>query len=67
MPAQEGKPKTEIAPRHVLASGSLPPQFPATPIDGASYWDGGIVDNTPLGDAIAAFSRRRRRPSASSW
>jgi NTE family protein len=40
----------------VLASGSLPPQFPATPIGGASYWDGGIVDNTPLGDAIAAFS-----------
>jgi len=48
--------KTEIAPRHVLASGSLPPQFPATPVDGAQYWDGGVVDNTPLGDAIAAFS-----------
>ena len=40
----------------MLASGSLPPQFPATAINGASYWDGGIVDNTPLGDAIAAFS-----------
>ena len=48
--------KVEITPRHVLASGSLPPQFPATPIDDTSYWDGGIVDNTPLGDAIAAFS-----------
>src|SRR5262245_51346002 len=44
--------KTEIAPRHVMASGSLPPQFPAEPIGGASYWDGGVVDNTPLGDAI---------------
>jgi NTE family protein len=48
--------KTEIGPRHVLASGSLPPAFPATAIDGANFWDGGIVDNTPLGDAIDAFS-----------
>lgn len=52
----EGGRKIPVTPRHVLASGSLPPQFPATPIDGARYWDGGIVDNTPLGDAIAAFS-----------
>ncbi len=48
--------KTRIGPRHVLASGSLPPAFAATPIDGAAFWDGGIVDNTPLGDAIGAFS-----------
>jgi len=34
--------------RHVLASGSLPPGFPATEIDGEYYWDGGIVSNTPL-------------------
>ena len=49
-----------IEPHHVLASGSLPPQFPWTDIgDGARtrhYWDGGVVDNTPLGDAIDAFS-----------
>ncbi len=50
------EPKTEIGPRHILASGSLPPAFPATPVNGASFWDGGIVDNTPLGDAIDAFS-----------
>jgi predicted acylesterase/phospholipase RssA len=50
------EPKTAITPRHVLASGSLPPQFPALTVDGKPYWDGGIVDNTPLGDAIAAFS-----------
>jgi predicted acylesterase/phospholipase RssA len=48
--------KTDIGPRHVLASGSLPPPFPSTPIEGEQYWDGGIVDNTPLGDAIDAFS-----------
>ena len=50
------EPRTEIGPRHILASGSLPPAFPATPVNGANFWDGGIVDNTPLGDAIDAFS-----------
>jgi NTE family protein len=49
-------PATKIEPRHVLASGSLPPAFPWTEIDGMPYWDGGIVDNTPLGLAIDAFS-----------
>ena len=34
--------------RHVLASGSLPPGFPATEIEGQYYWDGGIVSNTVL-------------------
>jgi NTE family protein len=37
-----------IRPEHVLASGSLPPGFPATSVDGALYWDGGCVSNTPL-------------------
>lgn len=46
----------EFEPRHILASGSLAPQFPWTEIDGHLYWDGGIVDNTPLGDAMEAFS-----------
>ena len=31
-----------------MASGSLPPGFPATEIDGEYYWDGGCVSNTPL-------------------
>jgi NTE family protein len=48
-----------IEPRHVLASGSLAPQFPWTQIgDGADapcYWDGGLIDNTPLGAAIDAL------------
>lgn len=34
--------------RHVLASGALPPAFPAVRIDGELYWDGGIVSNTPV-------------------
>jgi NTE family protein len=49
-------PAIKIEPRHVLASGSLPPGFPWTEIDGMPYWDGGLVDNTPLGLAIDAFS-----------
>jgi predicted acylesterase/phospholipase RssA len=37
---------------HVLASGALPPSFPAVRIDKADYWDGGVFDNTPLGAVI---------------
>ena len=33
---------------HVMASGSLPPGFPATEIDGEFFWDGGLISNTPL-------------------
>jgi len=38
----------ELTPDHVLASGSLPPGFPWTEIDGKAYWDGGVVSNSPL-------------------
>jgi NTE family protein len=38
----------KVGPQHVVASGSLPPGFPATEVDGEYYWDGGIVSNTPL-------------------
>jgi predicted acylesterase/phospholipase RssA len=38
----------DLTPDHVLASGSLPPGFPWTIIDGKAYWDGGIVSNSPL-------------------
>ena len=37
-----------LRPEHVLASGSLPPGFPPTEIDGEHYWDGGLVSNSPL-------------------
>jgi NTE family protein len=33
---------------HVLASGALPPSFPAIRIDGDPYWDGGLYSNTPI-------------------
>jgi predicted acylesterase/phospholipase RssA len=38
----------DLTPDHILASGSLPPAFPWTTIDGRQYWDGGIVSNSPL-------------------
>ena len=38
----------QIGPAHVMASGSLPPGFPATEIDGEHYWDGALESNTPL-------------------
>ena len=38
----------EIRVDHILASGALPPAFPAVRIDGDPYWDGGIYSNTPI-------------------
>jgi len=37
-----------IGPRHIMASGALPPGFPPIEINGRHYWDGGLVSNTPL-------------------
>ncbi len=34
--------------RHIMASGALPPAFPAVRIDGVPYWDGGLYSNTPI-------------------
>ena len=31
-----------------MASGALPPAFPAVRVDGEPYWDGGIYSNTPI-------------------
>jgi len=43
---------------HVLASGSLPPGFPAVEIEGEQYWDGGVVSNTPLSWCLGAKPRQ---------
>src|SRR6267154_4500237 len=37
-----------LRPEHFMASGALPPGFPAVEIDGEFYWDGGLISNTPL-------------------
>jgi NTE family protein len=36
-----------ITASHVMASGALPPGFPAVEVDGEYYFDGGIMSNTP--------------------
>jgi NTE family protein len=38
----------ELTIRHVMASGALPPAFPAVRIRDDLYWDGGILSNTPV-------------------
>jgi len=43
---------------HVMASGALPPAFPAVRIDGELPWDGGILSNTPV---QAVFDDNPRR------
>jgi NTE family protein len=48
-----------IGPEHVMASGALPPGFPAVEIDGEHYWDGGLVSNTPLQWVIESSPRRQ--------
>ncbi len=41
-----------------MASGALPPAFPAVRIDGEPYWDGGIYSNTPI-EAVLDDKPRR--------
>jgi NTE family protein len=46
--------------RHILASGALPPAFPAVRVGEDLYWDGGILSNTPI---EAVFDDNPRRNS----
>ncbi len=65
-----------IGPEHVMASGALPPGLSSVEIEGQSYWDGGLVSNTPLQYVLAErqdrhnlifqvdlFPARGRRPT----
>ncbi len=49
---------TPLSIRHIMASGALPPAFPAIRLDGELYWDGGILSNTPV---EAVFDDNPRR------
>jgi NTE family protein len=59
--------RCRVTAEHVVASGSLPPWFPPTAIDGPHgrhfYWDGGLWSNSPLPDVLKAL-RERSSPSA---
>jgi len=50
-----------IMPDHILASGSLPPGFPWTTINGKYYWDGGIVTNTPIDATLEVCGATHKR------
>jgi NTE family protein len=52
--------ETEITVRHIMASGALPPAFPAIRIGEDYFWDGGILSNTPT---EAIFDDNPRRDS----
>ena len=43
---------------HVMASGALPPGFPAVRVDGEAYWDGGVYSNTPIEAVLDDHPRR---------
>jgi NTE family protein len=47
-----------LSARHVMASGALPPAFPAIRIDGELYWDGGVLSNTPVEAVFDDVPRR---------
>lgn len=40
--------KEVLTPEHFMASGALPPGFPAIKINGDYYWDGGISNNSAI-------------------
>jgi len=44
--------------RHIMASGALPPAFPAVRIGEELFWDGGVLSNTPV---EAVFDDNPRR------
>lgn len=52
-----------ITVEHLLASCALPPAFPPVPIAGELYWDGGIVDNSPLAPVVDRLDPDPDRPA----
>ncbi len=50
----------QLSVKHVMASGALPPAFPAVRIGEELYWDGGILSNTPV---EAVFDDTNRKSS----
>jgi NTE family protein len=44
--------------QHVMASGALPPAFPAVRVEGEAFWDGGIYSNSPIEVVMDDVPRR---------
>lgn len=45
--------EVELTVDHVLASAAIPGVFAPVEVEGGSWWDGGLVANTPLAAALA--------------
>ncbi len=56
-----------IGPRHALASAAIPIVFPAVPVRGFLYCDGGLRQNTPLLPALALGAERVLVVGARAW
>lgn len=54
----QGPSAQRLKPEHFMASGALPPGFPAIEINQTYYWDGGLVSNTPLAYVLQTEPRR---------
>lgn len=50
--------EARIGPRHALASAAIPLLFPAVPINGQLYYDGGLLQNTPLLPALSLGAQK---------
>ncbi|MEO8407828.1 MAG: patatin-like phospholipase family protein [Oxalobacteraceae bacterium] len=50
--------KETIALEHIMASGALPPAFPAIRVNDDFYWDGGLYSNTPIEAVLEDHPRR---------
>ena len=50
--------QSEITIKKIMASGALPPAFPAISIEGEYYWDGGVLSNTPIEVIFDDYPRR---------
>jgi NTE family protein len=48
----------KIGPEHIMASGALPPGFPAVFVEDEYYWDGGVASNTPLDHVLGESASR---------
>lgn len=48
--------KQKIGPEHIMASGALPPGFPAIEVEGKYYWDGGLSSNSPAAHVLSTVN-----------
>lgn len=51
--AEPGFHEVELTVDHLLASAAIPAVFAPVEIDGRTYWDGGLIANTPLTAAVS--------------